>query len=106
VARFHLTNAARADVEGIGEYTRDRWDAAQAIRYLTGLDACFSRIAEGLGVGRVYRPPYSRLEYVSHVVFFRRETNGDAIIVRVLHERMLPELHLDPESDEEAEERT
>jgi toxin ParE1/3/4 len=91
---------------GIGEYTRHCWGDAQAVRYLTGLDACFFRIADGTGAGRVSQLPYLRLEYVSHVVFFRRETNGDAIIVRVLHQRMLPELHLESETDDEREEQT
>jgi plasmid stabilization system protein ParE len=55
-------------------------------------------------LGRAYAPipPYWRFEHASHVVFFRREDGGDVVIVRVLHERMLPELHLvEPEDDEE-----
>jgi hypothetical protein len=34
------------------------------------------------------------------VVFLRWETNGDVVIVRVLHERMLPELHVGKRDDE------
>jgi toxin ParE1/3/4 len=104
VARFRLTKSAQADVEGIGAYTRDQWNPAQAVRYLTGLDACFFRLAETPGLGRVYRQPYLRQEYVSHVVFFRRKYDGDIVVVRILHMRMLPELHLDPSRDDEIDE--
>jgi toxin ParE1/3/4 len=45
-------------------------------------------------------PSYWRIEQGSHVVFFRRELNGDVVIVRVLHKRMLPELHLGKAEDD------
>ncbi len=48
-------------------------------------------------------PTYLRLEQGSHVVFFHREPNGDVVIVRVLHKRMLPELHLDPSRENQDE---
>lgn len=34
------------------------------------------------------------------MVFFRREPTGDVVIVRVLHQRMLPEIHLARNDDE------
>ena len=101
MAGFRLRKSAQADLEEIGAYTRDRWGDEQAVRYLTVMDACFSRIAESRTVGRVYRAAYLRLEYVSHVVFFRREADGTCVIVRVLHQRMLPELRFDPLKDDD-----
>jgi plasmid stabilization system protein ParE len=52
-------------------------------------------------LGRVYAPipRYSCLEHESHVLFFRREEDGVVVIVRVLHERMLPEQHLEERED-------
>lgn len=100
-ARFRVRKKAKADLRGIGRYTRKRWDRDQSNRYLGELDACFHRLADMPALGRPYAPipPYLRYEQGSHVVFFRRELSGDVVIVRVLHERMLPELHLS-EKDE------
>lgn len=98
----HLRFTARAesDLDSIGAYTLERWGVEQALRYLGDLEACCQRLAQDPTGGRVHapRPQYWRFEQGKHVVFFRRETNGDVIIVRILHERMLPALHLN--SDE------
>jgi hypothetical protein len=56
-------------------------------------------VAVDLSRGRVHhpRPEYLRTEQGKHVVFFRRDASGETLIVRILHERMLPELHLTTE---------
>ena len=41
-----------------------------------------------------HRPEYLRTELGKHVVFFRRDESGATLIVRTLHQRMLPDLHL------------
>jgi toxin ParE1/3/4 len=102
MARFRLRKVAREDLLGIGEYTAARWSDAQSERYVSDLYACFQRLADNAMLGRVYAPipVYSRFEHASHVVFFRREKNGSVVIVRVLHERMIPERQLG-EGDED-----
>ncbi len=106
MARFRLTKSAQADVEGIGEFTKERWDDRQAVRYLTALDACFSRLADLPVLGRPYRPlpPYEWFRYVSHVVYFRRRDDGDIVVVRILGKKMNPALHLDPSADDDFDE--
>jgi toxin ParE1/3/4 len=102
-ARLRVRKRARADLSDIGRYTRQRWGRDQSHRYLGELDACFHRLLSTPTLGRIYAPlpPYWRVEQRSHVVFFRREANGDVVIVRVLHERMLPELHLGKRRDDD-----
>jgi plasmid stabilization system protein ParE len=39
-------------------------------------------------------PPYFRALIGKHAVFYRLTTDGEVLIVRVLHATMLPELHL------------
>jgi plasmid stabilization system protein ParE len=106
VPGFRLTKSAQADVEDIGAFTQHRWDDRQAVRYLTGLDACFSRLADMPVLGRPYRPLplYQWFRYVSHVVYFRRKDDGDIIIIRVLGKKMDPELNLAPSRDDEPDE--
>jgi plasmid stabilization system protein ParE len=45
------------------------------------------------------RPGLRRREQGKHVVFYRRD-GGDILILRILHERMLPELHIGEAADE------
>lgn len=83
-------------MDEIGAYTLENWGADQLIRYLDALESCCARLAHDTSLGRVHRarPEYSRIEVGKHVVFFRRQDNGDVLVVRILHQRMLPELHL------------
>jgi toxin ParE1/3/4 len=94
--RVRVRKRAKADLREIGRYTRERWGREQSNRYLGALDDCFQQLVSMPSLGRAYAdlPMYWRYEQGSHVVFFRREANGDVVIVRVLHERMLPERHL------------
>ena len=85
-----LRPAARADIEGIWDYTLERWGLDQAIRYDDALRAA----VEGLGTGEPrsqaagdIRPGLRRARVGSHVVIFR-ETEETVEVVRVLHQRM------------------
>lgn len=65
--------------------------------YLPAFDATSHRLAESPLLGRAcadLQPGYFRLEQGKHVVFFRRVEGEAILIVRVLHERMLPDRHL------------
>jgi|RhiMethySRZTD1v2_1073278.scaffolds.fasta_scaffold45657_7 toxin ParE1/3/4 len=103
MARFRLRKVAREDLLEIGDYTSDRWSVAQSQRYLRKIYSCFQRLADNRMLGRACPglPGYRRFEEGRHVVFFRRPTSGEVIIVRVLHQRMLPEWHLATEEDED-----
>jgi len=89
---------AESDIESIAVYTRTEWGLAQAILYVTQLrDSCerqlvlpeirrFARPVAG-------RPGVFRWRVERHVVYFRIDADG-LEVVRILHERMAPELHL------------
>jgi len=102
VAAFRFSHRAEADLFDIGAYTVRTWDETQAERYLGQLEACCQRLADNPELGRScddVRPGLRRMEVGKHVVFYRREPGG-ILVVRILHERMLPERHvLDAEED-------
>jgi toxin ParE1/3/4 len=105
VPSFRASALARADIREIGAYTIHRWDEAQADKYLGELEGFCQHLAEGHGVGRAcddVSPGLFRIDYVSHVVFYRPKPYG-VRIVRILHQRQLPTLHSfeDDESDED-----
>lgn len=87
-----VQEAASLRLDEIYRYTRDRWGAEQADRYITDLFAAFARI-EDHGVASRPIPAefgvegfYFRLGH--HFVYWRRLSDGDVGIVTILHERM------------------
>jgi toxin ParE1/3/4 len=87
---------ARLDLTDIADYTVDTWGPEQAQRYLDILEACFSRIVRSPKIGRPCNricKGYRRIEHEKHVIFYRADQDG-ILIGRVLHQRMLPSLHL------------
>lgn len=95
---FRLLRRARTDLLDIAAYTADRWGDAQAERYLTGLYSGFQTIVDPPDRRRPFAeiPPYFRALVGKHAVFYRiaSPSDGEVLIVRVLHVAMLPELHL------------
>jgi plasmid stabilization system protein ParE len=87
-----VQEAASLRLDEIYRYTRNRWGAEQAERYITGLFAAFALI-ETHGVPSRPIPAEFEVEgyffrYERHFVYWRRLSDGDVGIVTVLHERM------------------
>jgi toxin ParE1/3/4 len=98
MAEFRLTPAAERDLEGIWDYTAERWGRAQAERYVDGLIEAFARLAadpQSLQTERCdeLRAGYRRCGVQRHVVYYRVADYGVAVI-RVLHQRMDAPRHL------------
>lgn len=101
MARVRYLRRAEDDLDSIADYSLGRWGQEQADQYVNGLQALCEHLDELPILNRPYRGPYLRRAYESHVVFFRHEDDGGILIVRILHQRMLPELHLDEDEDQE-----
>jgi len=96
VSSFLFSRSAEKDLRNIAVYTLDYWGKAQTGRYLSELAAVCQTLADNPGLGRVYvhvRPGLRRLEHGKHGVFYRQERGGGILITRILHQRMLPEIH-------------
>ena len=97
-SRFLGQHAQRRGERGgfSADFTADRWGDAQAERYLTGLFAGFQNLVDRPELRRPFREisPYLRALVGKHAVFYRIASNGEVLIVRVLHAVMLPALHL------------
>ena len=100
MSTFRLLQKARADVVSIDDHSFGSWGATRTDRHIAALYAAFQRLADDPNLGRPHLGRRRRggriwrLEQGSHVIFFRREKSGDVSVVRVLHERMLPSLHV------------
>lgn len=87
-----IQEAASLRLDEIYRYTRERWGADQADRYITDLFAAFDRIAS-FGVASRPIPAEFGVEgfyfrHAHHVVYWRRLLTGDIGVVTILHERM------------------
>ena len=90
-----FSRSAEADLLRIGEYTLRTWGKSQAARYLGGFEVLCRTLAANPFLGRLcneIRPGLRRTEHGMHVVFYRQERSGIRII-RILHQRMLPDRH-------------
>jgi toxin ParE1/3/4 len=95
VAKFTLSDAARADLLEIAKYSEREWGRAQARSYTEELRACCARIASSPLTGRAadnLRHGLRRREQGSHVVFYSIEQTG-VVIRRILHKGMAAEQH-------------
>ena len=88
--RWTLSRRALTDLDSIWDYTAERWDQAQAERYLRLLQRGVEALAADPLIGRTcddIRSGYRKLNVGSHVIFYK--TNSDAIhVIRILHARM------------------
>jgi toxin ParE1/3/4 len=97
LAQFRLLPEAEKDLESIWHYTVQNWGLDQAESYLDGLIDIFELLTKNplMSRERFEFSPYVRIHHHAHhlVVFIISEIGID--IVRVLHESMDIDSHLE-----------
>ena len=83
------------DLEQIGEFTDREWGAAQKRKYLDQLMAAFAALRDrpGLGTARGAIESGLRSHPAGRHVVYYRDSEDTLVIVRVLHQRMGPDIH-------------
>ncbi len=93
---YRFTPEAEDDLQGILDYTIDRWGKEQAHKYIDGLEELAARLADNPGLG-VNRDPLINglisFRYISHTLYYLPQDRGITII-RVLHKSMDAKRHL------------
>jgi toxin ParE1/3/4 len=93
MAKLRFSGRAKTDLTNIGSYSPRSWGEQQTVHYLEALEDCAKMLARNPGIGRPcdwIRPGIFRFEQGRHVIFYRREKRG-ILIVRFLHQSMLPD---------------
>ena len=96
MSRVAYTTRAQADLLGIITYTLKMWGEDQAAHYLEEMEDCCARLATNPGLGRIWKRngvSFHRREQGGHVIFCRPHDGGIKVF-RILHQRMLPKLHI------------
>ncbi|WP_066530359.1 type II toxin-antitoxin system RelE/ParE family toxin [Corynebacterium bouchesdurhonense] len=91
-----ISELAERDLLEIWQYTAAEWSEQQADVYVEAFAAQFSLLAAQPGAGHSIdevRPDYRRSRQGSHLIFYRPKRDGIEVI-RILHEKMDPTLHL------------
>lgn len=98
MSQYVLSPAAQADLEQIWNYTCERWDDDQAEEYVRAIQRAIDRVVDNPMIGRAcdeVRPGYRKHAVGSHTLYYPIAA-GDVIdVVRILHQRMDVDRHLD-----------
>ena len=97
MAKYDISLKATEDLYDIWEYTVDTWSEDQADKYYGQLVEGMSAIADfPLSMGKSYeeiRPGLRGYHIQKHVIFYMIQSDGGALIVRILHEKMDFSIH-------------
>ena len=90
-----VTAMARNDLLEIGRYTELKWGRSQRNHYLNQMDEAFNLIGNSPKIGKDRShvlAGYRSFQQGSHVIYYRESETIE--IIRVLHERMDVERHI------------
>ena len=93
---FVLSPQSQTDLDGIWDFTEQRWNAAQAESYIRELWNAIKFVAEDPRRGRKcdeIRPGYFKSRAGAHVIFYKL-ADGGIDVVRILHAGMDFQQHL------------
>ncbi|GAB5379711.1 MAG: type II toxin-antitoxin system RelE/ParE family toxin [Aliiglaciecola sp.] len=93
---YRLTPLAEQDLQAIWQYSFEHWGNSQANYYIDEMVCAFEGLAvsslQGISCDHI-RVGYKYYRQGKHLIYFKTANYGVAV-VRILHQRMLPSLHL------------
>jgi toxin ParE1/3/4 len=92
VPQVRISTEAESDIDQVAAYTASTWGWRQTDTYLAKLEDGFDLLAGNSRIGRSCDSIHAglrRFEIGRHVVFYLPEPDG-VLVVRVLHEQMVP----------------
>jgi toxin ParE1/3/4 len=102
VRRLELTDIARADLKSIRRYSERTWGSDRTTQYMAALRDTLKRLLAGTVVSRSrddLRPGLQMAASGRHRVFFEIDQSR-ILVVRVLHDSMDYQRHLEGEAEE------
>ncbi len=91
MAEYHLTNQAVLDLNGIWNYTVEKWSQEQADKYYGMLTDLCDKLASDPELGRQYDEIFPGLFGMNagrHMIFYRRLEPDLIEVIRILHDQM------------------
>ncbi|MDA0902555.1 MAG: type II toxin-antitoxin system RelE/ParE family toxin [Proteobacteria bacterium] len=94
---FQLTLRAKNDLKNIALYTQETWGLKQRNFYLDQIDDAFHLIAKSYKLGEscdYIKEGYRKYSFKKHIIFYRKISQSDIQIVRILHSSMDATKHI------------
>ena len=88
---FELTKEAKEDLRKIARFTEKRWGRDQRFLYIKQFDDVFHLLAKTPTVGKkcdFIKKGYKKFPQSSHLIFYREDTKGKVVVIRILHKNM------------------
>lgn len=92
------TKLAENDIKNIYMYSYGEFGEEQADKYYDGLEKRFQQILEQTPHSQSYShidPGLRRVNYEHHAIYYHLGSDGELLIIRVLHQRMDEVRHLE-----------
>ncbi len=97
MTRLIFTDEAKQDLLDIQQYTQAKWGNVQAKNYLHELRNTLKRLQEqpliGIDRSNDLGTGVQSFPYASHMIYYRTQKNN-LIVLAILHQTMVPGLHL------------
>jgi toxin ParE1/3/4 len=93
---FYVHEKADSDLEDIFDYSVENFGFARAEQYVYEIEQVFRSLAQSPKLGASFDPDvrkYFRYPVGTHWIFYAPVNNGIEVF-RILHQSMLPQLHL------------
>ncbi len=90
-ASYRISKRAVEDLENIWTYTFHKWSLEQADRYYNLIINEFEFIAKNFNAGKPMdhiRKGYKATVVKSHLIFYRKSSDNQVEIIRILHQKM------------------
>lgn len=91
MSQFKLTIKGKQDLKNLASFTQSKWGRDQRNIYLGQFDQVFRLLANKPHVGKAcdeISKGYFKYPQDSHVIFYKKITTSEILIVRILHRRM------------------
>jgi len=90
MSSYKINDKAKMDLDGIWDYTVEKWSYEQATRYFNLLLNEIEKITQNPTLGRAYVHVENcrRYKVKSHYIFYEIISDDHVEILRILHERM------------------
>ena len=93
MTKYRFTNEAVKDLEEIWSFTKQKWSIEQADRYynliIDEIEFVSSNPLPGRSIDHI-KEGYSSTKVKSHMVFDKQHEDHTILIVRILHQSVLP----------------
>lgn len=98
MSQYYFTQEAQQDLIKIRKFTFNTWGSEQSTAYLRNLKKTLQLLTEmpsmGINCKDSLGDDIYRFPFVSHTIYYTTLPNNKIVIIAILHQGMVPEIHI------------